>query len=260
VITKSLFTLDGWQELSTPARFLFIAILAYADENGLANPSFRQLCCDTAIRKNKLNKLLVELESINLITRRKGFSSNNIYQISGVAKTETVATVVPTGVPLNATVVPTGVPLNATVVPTGVPPPTIYKHLKDKNNKTLKDKRTIVRTPKVWPETSPEYWLAAQLWANIQRSGTMMKPPNLQTWASDIDLMHRVDSRPYDLIRVTMSAVRKDPFWIKNIKAPSKLRSQLNKGNLDLFVPAEGEYMADDEFISKVQEVLNDKK
>lgn len=102
-------------------------------------------------------------------------------------------------------------------------------------NRTEQNPKRMSRI--TWPDSSPEFLLAKTLWQSIEASKTNQKKPNLQRWASEFDLMHRIEKRDYDWMRETMLAARRDPFWQDNIRSPDKLRKQINIGKMDRFAP-----------------------
>jgi len=112
------------------------------------------------------------------------------------------------------------------------------------------------KKPRYAPE-SPEYRMAQSLWEDIKACGTHQAEPDLQAWAKDFDLIHRVDGRPYHWIKKVMQAARADPrrndfSWADNLRSPQALRKQINGGNLDRFAPKE--YMPDAEVLAQLAE------
>lgn len=61
----------------------------------------------------------------------------------------------------------------------------------------------------------------------------IIKESQLKSWCNDFRLMIERDKRSYDQIEKLINDVFLDEFWSKNIKSASKLRKQLNNGNLD---------------------------
>ena len=55
---------------------------------------------------------------------------------------------------------------------------------------------------------------------------TRPKEPNWTTWANDVRTMRMLDGRSHRQICEMFSRAQRDPFWIKNIKSPEKLREK----------------------------------
>jgi len=104
------------------------------------------------------------------------------------------------------------------------------KESKVKEIKTKKDSLVEGKPPtkKVFLETSQEYILANLLFTEITKLRPTMKKPNMQKWASDIDLMIRVDNRSIDEIKDLIIWCQKDTFWKTNILSTQKLRKQFD--------------------------------
>jgi hypothetical protein len=60
------------------------------------------------------------------------------------------------------------------------------------------------------------------------------KLPNLDKWATDIDLMVRIDKRPIEEIKKVILWCQKDTFWQNNILSTSKLRKQFDQLSLKM--------------------------
>ena len=58
--------------------------------------------------------------------------------------------------------------------------------------------------------------------------GEIMRPkePNWTAWANDVRTMRMLDGRSYRQICEMFGRVQRDPFWVKNIMSPSKLREK----------------------------------
>ena len=58
--------------------------------------------------------------------------------------------------------------------------------------------------------------------------GEIMRPkePNWTAWANDVRTMRMLDGRSHRQICEMFSRAQRDPFWIKNIKSPEKLREK----------------------------------
>ncbi len=55
------------------------------------------------------------------------------------------------------------------------------------------------------------------------------KAPNIQSWAEDIDKLHRIDDRSYDDIEQIIRWTQQDAFEKSNILSPAKLRKRFNQ-------------------------------
>jgi hypothetical protein len=72
--------------------------------------------------------------------------------------------------------------------------------------------------------------LANVLWEQIRKRHPKAKPPNLEKWAKEIELMHRVDKREWEeIIQVIEWAFEKDAFWCKILASADKLRKNYDK-------------------------------
>ncbi|EGF5359589.1 helix-turn-helix domain-containing protein [Escherichia coli] len=58
--------------------------------------------------------------------------------------------------------------------------------------------------------------------------GEIMRPkePNWTAWANDVRTMRMLDGRTHRQICEMFGRVQRDPFWVKNIMSPSKLREK----------------------------------
>lgn len=55
---------------------------------------------------------------------------------------------------------------------------------------------------------------------------TRPKEPNWTAWANDVRTMRMLDGRTHRQICEMFSRVQRDPFWVKNVMSPSKLREK----------------------------------
>jgi len=78
------------------------------------------------------------------------------------------------------------------------------------------------------PETN-EMRLAKYLFAYILQNNPKAKEPNFNKWASQFDLILRVDGRSSDDTKAVISWCQKDEFWKVNILSPDKLRKQFDQ-------------------------------
>ncbi|EJK4582490.1 hypothetical protein NLD33_004540, partial [Escherichia coli] len=58
--------------------------------------------------------------------------------------------------------------------------------------------------------------------------GEIMRPkePNWTVWANDVRTMRMLDGRTHRQICEMFGRVQRDPFWVKNVMSPSKLREK----------------------------------
>ncbi len=54
---------------------------------------------------------------------------------------------------------------------------------------------------------------------------TRPKEPNWTAWANDVRIMRMLDGRVTQICEM-FGRVQRDPFWVKNIMSPSKLRDK----------------------------------
>ena len=103
-------------------------------------------------------------------------------------------------------------------------------------NDQLNDQHSTSRRPhtnikeiKTFLSNSDELRLAELLLEKILLRNPNHKKPNLQTWAKDIDLMLRIDSRTPEDIRRVIKWCQADTFWQSNILSAAKLRKQFDQ-------------------------------
>lgn len=83
-------------------------------------------------------------------------------------------------------------------------------------------------------EESTEMRLAALLFKFIRLRIPTAKPPNLQTWAYDVDLLLRVDERTAEDVEKLIRYTQKNPFWQRNILSIDKLRKHFDRLTLEM--------------------------
>ena len=71
--------------------------------------------------------------------------------------------------------------------------------------------------------------VAQKLWETIQKHFPKHKPPKMEDWAKDIDLMNRIDHRDWDDIRRAIDFAFEDAFWVKVIQSADGLRRNFDK-------------------------------
>jgi len=104
------------------------------------------------------------------------------------------------------------------------------------NNNSSKEELSSQRkkTEKVFEENSQEMILAKKLFDLIKKNNQFAKEPNFQKWASDFDLMLRVDQRPIEVSEFLIEWCQTDNFWKANILSAKTFREQFEK----LFIKA----------------------
>lgn len=90
-------------------------------------------------------------------------------------------------------------------------------------NKSKKSTTSIVRRS----EFSIE--MASTLWASVKVNFPIVKEPDINDWAYNIELLERVDKVPPDLIRAVLLWSQTDSFWKNNIRSTSALRRNFVK-------------------------------
>jgi predicted phage replisome organizer len=78
-------------------------------------------------------------------------------------------------------------------------------------------------------DTSIEYKLSEKLFELMQKNNPKIKKPNLKTWCKDFDFILRIDKRSPGDIEKLIQWCQQDPFWMKNILSPAKLRKQFDR-------------------------------
>lgn len=101
---------------------------------------------------------------------------------------------------------------------------------------------------------TPQYRISQLLWESIKKSGTEMKPPDLIKWSEEIEKIHRIDKKPWDLINSIMQNARADNFWATVLRSAKKLREHILDGKFDKFIPPE--YRTDEQYLADLETVL----
>lgn len=65
--------------------------------------------------------------------------------------------------------------------------------------------------------------------SHIKENLPTFKEPDINKWAEEIERIHRIDQRPYDLIKAVIIWSQQHSFWRKNILSPAKLRKQFDR-------------------------------
>jgi len=68
-----------------------------------------------------------------------------------------------------------------------------------------------------------------RLWSLIQKNFPKYKPPKLNDWAKEIDLINRRDKRSWEDIEKVIEYAFEDAFWVKVIQAPASLRRNFDR-------------------------------
>lgn len=85
------------------------------------------------------------------------------------------------------------------------------------------------KVKKIFLSDSDEIRLSELLFKNVSEIDPKAKTPNIQTWASHIDLMIRVDKRTTAEIETVINWCRQDSFWGGNIQSTAKLREKFTQ-------------------------------
>lgn len=83
-------------------------------------------------------------------------------------------------------------------------------------------------------DESTEMRLATLLFKFIRLRIPTAKPPNLQAWAYDADLLLRVDARTPDEVEKVIRYSQKNTFWQRNILSIDKLRKHFDRLTLEI--------------------------
>jgi len=90
------------------------------------------------------------------------------------------------------------------------------------------------KTPSKWSEESNEFRLSLYLYNYMIKNDPSAKKPNLQSWASEMDKVIRLDNRDVEEIKKVIKFCQKDSFWYKNILSVGKLRKQYDQLRLKM--------------------------
>ncbi len=82
-----------------------------------------------------------------------------------------------------------------------------------------------IKKENIFDENSTEFQLSLYLYELVNKNYNMKKP-NLQTWASHIDKIIRIDGRTAEEVKRVIEWSQQDDFWKQNIRSTSKLRKQ----------------------------------
>ncbi|KKM23234.1 hypothetical protein LCGC14_1617300 [marine sediment metagenome] len=109
--------------------------------------------------------------------------------------------------------------------------------------KNILDLRKLLENPHVVPKKkigrADPIWntavmLAKRLEAHIRSRKPNLRPIQSDTWATDIDLILRIDKRTSEKLQEVIDWCQQDNFWQNNILSPAKLRKQLDRLELQM--------------------------
>jgi hypothetical protein len=100
---------------------------------------------------------------------------------------------------------------------------------KVKESKVKESKERTLSQRNKFSDEGIEIKLAAELYADMKENNPSCKKPNLQSWASNIDMMLRVDKRNVEDIRKIIDFSQHDNFWKSNILSTNKLREKFDQ-------------------------------
>lgn len=97
---------------------------------------------------------------------------------------------------------------------------------KEKKENKSKGKESNIN---IFVEDSNEFQLSKKLLDLIILNNPNFKLPNLQSWASDMNKIIRIDKRDTSQIHKVIEFCQKDHFWKSNILSVAKLRKQFDQ-------------------------------
>lgn len=71
--------------------------------------------------------------------------------------------------------------------------------------------------------------LAKLLYDLMIQNHAVIKEPNLNDFANDIEKLHRIDKQPYELIEAAIAWSQDNGFWKRNIRSGGALRRHFEK-------------------------------
>jgi len=98
----------------------------------------------------------------------------------------------------------------------------------DKEIKQKKEKNISVEKNK-FSDDSDEISISEYLLLKIKNNNENFKQPNMQSWATHVDKMIRIDNRSLNDIRLVIDFATSDTFWQGNILSTDKLRKQFDQ-------------------------------
>jgi len=100
--------------------------------------------------------------------------------------------------------------------------------VKEKKVKEIESKK------KIYSEDSNEFRVSLFLFNNILNNNPDFKKPNLQNWATDTDLLLRVDKRNLEEVKKLIVWVQKDDFEKSKVLSISKLRKRYDQLKMEM--------------------------
>lgn len=95
------------------------------------------------------------------------------------------------------------------------------------SNSNTKERRNSAKAK--YPDDSPYYLLAVELYNLMLLNNENAKEPNFQKWADDFRKMIEIDKRDQDHLREVMQWSQRDSFWKGNILSANKLRQKFDQ-------------------------------
>lgn len=95
-------------------------------------------------------------------------------------------------------------------------------------------KEATTKTPAIFAEDSPAFSIANLLAKFIRIRNPTAKLPNLQSWATDADRIHRLDGREWEDIEKVLRFSQKHHFWQMNILSIDKLRKHYDRLTMEM--------------------------
>jgi len=102
---------------------------------------------------------------------------------------------------------------------------------------TNKNVKNIKKRTRTFSSDSNEVRLAELLYSLILQNNPKAKKPNLQSWARQVDLAHRIDGRSFEDLEAVIRWCQQDQFWSCNILSTSKLRERFDQLWLKMIKP-----------------------
>jgi hypothetical protein len=103
----------------------------------------------------------------------------------------------------------------------------------NKNDKNVNNDKKVNN----YMSDSNEYRLAEFLYKHILKNNPKAKEPNFQTWSKQFDYILRIDKRDLEEVKKIIKFSQTNPFWLKNILSPDKLRKQYDRLILEIKQP-----------------------
>lgn len=96
----------------------------------------------------------------------------------------------------------------------------------------LKTIRKTMKEKRIYSSDTLQYQLSELLLQKILEHLPGYKKPDLQKWATNMDLILRLDKRPPEEVKAVIIFAQGDPFWQPNILSIDKLRKHYDQLNL----------------------------